>query len=91
MRKMKTKKERKTKQNKKEKERVRRERKGEKRRKREKENGGYPGDPTIEARPTTKVGTRSAIYVWIPKTWSFNKLHKVGDFPTRFTLSLKAI
>ena len=41
--------------------------------------------------PSTKVGTCSAIYVWIPKTWSFNKLHKVGDFPTRFTLSLKAI
>ena len=38
-----------------------------------------------------KVGTRSAIYVWTPKTWSFNKLHKVGDFSTQFTLSLKAI
>ena len=41
--------------------------------------------------PSTKVGTRNAIYVWTPKSWSFNKLHKVGDFPTRFTLSLKAI
>ena len=41
--------------------------------------------------PSTKVGTRSAIYVWIPKTRSFDKLHKVGDFPTQFTLSLKAL
>ena len=41
--------------------------------------------------PSTKVGTRRAIYVWTPKNWSFDKLHKVGDFPTRFTLNLKAI
>ena len=41
--------------------------------------------------PSIKVGTRIAIYMWTPKTWSFDKLHKVGDFPTRFTLSLKAI
>ena len=41
--------------------------------------------------PSTKVVTSSAIYVWTQKTWSFDKLHKVGDFPTRFTLSLKAI
>ena len=41
--------------------------------------------------PSTKVGTRSAIYVWTLKSWSFDKLHKVEDFPTRFALSLKAI
>ena len=41
--------------------------------------------------PSTKVGTRNAIYVWTPKSWSFDKLHNVGDFLTRFTLSLKAI
>ena len=41
--------------------------------------------------PSTKVGTRSAIYVWTPKTWSFYKLYKVGNFPTRFIFSLKAI
>ena len=41
--------------------------------------------------PSTNVGICNMIYVWIPKTWSFYKLHKVGDFPTRFTLSLKAI
>ena len=26
----------------------------------------------------TKVGARSAIYVWIPKSWSFDKLREVG-------------
>ena len=26
----------------------------------------------------TKVGARSAIYVWTPKSWSFDKLHEVG-------------
>ena len=41
--------------------------------------------------PSTKVVIRNTIYVWTPKTWSFDKLHKVGDFPTWFTLSLKAI
>ena len=46
---------------------------------------GFPSSPS------TKVVTRSAIYVWTLKTWSFDKLHKVGDFPTQFTLSLKAI
>ena len=41
--------------------------------------------------PSTKVGTRNAIYVWTPKTRSFDKLHKVENFPTRFTFNLKAI
>ena len=39
----------------------------------------------------TKVGTRSGIYVWTPKSWSFDKLQKVGYFPTRFIFSLKAL
>ena len=26
----------------------------------------------------TKVGARSAIYMWTPKSWSFDKLRKVG-------------
>ena len=39
----------------------------------------------------TKVGARSAIYVWTPKSWSFDKLHEVGYFPTWFTFSLRAI
>ena len=37
----------------------------------------------------TKVGARSSIYVWIPKSWSFDKLHKIGYFPTWFTFILK--
>ena len=41
--------------------------------------------------PSTKVVTRSAIYVWIPKTWSFDKLHNVENFPTRFTFNLKVV
>ena len=39
--------------------------------------------------PSTKVGTRSAIYLWTPKTWSFDKLHKVVNFPTRFYFESK--
>ena len=39
----------------------------------------------------TKVGTRSGIYVWTPKSWSFDKLQKVGYFPIRFIFSLKAL
>ena len=41
--------------------------------------------------PSTKFGVRSVIYVLIPKSWSFDKLQKVGDFPTWFTFSLKAL
>ena len=40
---------------------------------------------------STKVGPRITIHVWIPKTWSFGKFHGVGNFPTQFTFSLKAI
>ena len=39
----------------------------------------------------TKVSARSAIYMWTPKSWSFDKLHEVGYFPTLFTFILKAI
>ena len=41
--------------------------------------------------PNTKVGTCSTIYMWTPRTWSFDKLHKVGNFPTLFTFSLKVV
>ena len=41
--------------------------------------------------PSTKVGTRSAMYLWTPNTWSFNKRYKVRNFPTQFIFSLKAI
>ena len=41
--------------------------------------------------PSTKVGTHSAIYVWTQKTWSFDKLHKVGVSPTRVPFYLRVI
>ena len=40
---------------------------------------------------STKVGTHSTIYVWTPKTWSFDKLHKVGVSPTRVPFYLRAV
>ena len=36
---------------------------------------------------STKVGARSGIYVWTPKSWSFDKLQKVGYFPTGLLLA----
>ena len=29
-----------------------------------------------------KVDPRIAGYAWVPKSWSFFKLHEVGNFPT---------
>ena len=36
-----------------------------------------------------KVDPRIASYVWVPKSWSFVKLHEVGNFPTWNIFSLK--
>ena len=68
------------------------ERKGRKRRKTERENEDFLGfgRSTFESL-RTKVGTRSGIYEWTPKSWSFIKLQEVGYFPTWFTFSLKAL
>ena len=67
-------------------------RKKKKERKEEKGRGVFPAFRRSKLdSPSTKVGTHSAIYVWIPKTWSFDKLHKVRNFPTRFTFSLMAV
>ena len=68
------------------------ERKGRKRKKEEREKEDFPGFGrwTFES-SRTKVGTRSGIYVWTPKSWSFDKLQEVGYFPTWFTFSLKAL
>ena len=68
------------------------ERKWRKRRKEEREKEDFPGfrRSTFES-SRTKVGTRSGIYVWTPKSWSFDKLQKVGYFPTRFIFNLKAL
>ena len=38
-----------------------------------------------------KVGARSVLYVWTPKSWSFDNFHEVGYFPTLFIFSLKAL
>ena len=38
-----------------------------------------------------KVDLREESYVWTPKSWSFVKLYVVGNFPTCFISSLKAI
>ena len=92
----KEKKERKAKRKEKERKRGKRgkrflERKGRKRRRKGKRKifPGF-GRSTFES-SRTKVGTRSGIYVWTPKNWSFDKLQKVGYFPTRFIFSLKAL
>ena len=68
------------------------ERKGRKRRRKEGKRRIFPGfgRSTFES-SNTKVGARSGIYVWTPKSWSFDKLQKVGYFPTRFIFSLKAL
>ena len=63
-----------------------------KRRKGEREREDFPtfGRSKFDS-SRTKVGARSAIYVWTPKSWSFDQLHEVGYFPTLFTFSLRAI
>ena len=68
------------------------ERKGRKRRKEEGERKDFPafGRNKFDS-SRIKVGARNAIYVWTPKSWSFDKLQKVGYFPTWFTFSLRAI
>ena len=61
-------------------------------RKEERENEDFLGfgRSTFES-SRTKVGAHSGIYVWTPKSWSFDKLQEVGYFPTLFTFSLKAL
>ena len=55
------------------------ERKEGKRRKKKKERENFPafGRSKFDS-SRTKVGARSAIYVWTPKSLSFDKLHEVG-------------
>ena len=38
-----------------------------------------------------KVDLRDESYAWTPKSWSFDKLHEVRNFPTCVISSLKAI
>ena len=58
------------------------ERKGRKRRKKEREKEDFPAFGKSKFNSSrTKVGARSGIYVWTPKSWSFDKLQEVGYFP----------
>ena len=61
-------------------------------RKEERERKAFPGfgRSTFDS-SSTKVGARSGIYVWTPKSWSFDKLQEVRYFPTWFTFSLQAL
>ena len=38
-----------------------------------------------------KAGPRNESYAWVPKSWSFIKLHEGGNFPTSIIFSLKVI
>ena len=57
----------------------RKDRKEGKRRKKKKERENFPAFGQSKFNSLrTKVGARSAIYVWTPKSWSFDKLREVG-------------
>ena len=62
---------------------------GEANRDREKKNGDFLGVPTIGARRSEKK-SRSTHHE-LPKSWSFVKLHEVGNFTTWNIYSLKVI
>ena len=45
--------------------------------------------PQVFIRTEGKVDLRDESYAWTPKSWSFVKLHEVGNFPTCVIFSLK--
>ena len=47
--------------------------------------------PSVFIGARRKVDPRIASYAWVPKSWSFVKLHEVGNFPTLNIFSLKAM
>ena len=47
--------------------------------------------PQVFVGTEDKVDLRDESYAWTPKSWSFVKLHEVGNFPTCVISSLKAI
>ena len=47
--------------------------------------------PQIFVGTEGKVDLRDESYAWTPKTWSFDKLREVGNFPTCVISSLKVI
>ena len=48
-------------------------------------------EPQVFVGTEGKVDQRDKIYAWTPKSWSFVKLHEVGNFPTCVISNLKAI
>ena len=48
-------------------------------------------EPSVFIRAKRKVDPRIASYMWVPKSWSFVKLHEVGNFPTWNIFSLKVM
>ena len=46
-------------------------------------------EPSIFIGARRKVDPRIASYVCVPKSWSFVKLHEVGNFPSWNIFSLK--
>ena len=48
-------------------------------------------ESSVFIRARRKVDPRIASYAWVPKSWSFVKLHKVGNFPTLNIFSLKVM
>ena len=48
-------------------------------------------EPQVFVGTEGKVVLRDESYAWTPKSWSFIKLHEVGNFPTCVISSLKAI
>ena len=62
--------------------------KGKEMRERERKNFPAFGRSKFDS-SRTKVGARSAIYVWTPKSWSFDKLHKIGVLSYLFYLLFK--
>ena len=66
--------------------------------KRERDNGVFHFslrsmeiEPSIFIEARRKVDPRIASYAWVPKSWSFVKLHEVGNFLTLNIFSLKAM
>ena len=48
-------------------------------------------EPEVFVGAEGKVDPRSEGYAWVPKSWSFVKLHEVGNFLTCVISSLKVI
>ena len=48
-------------------------------------------EPRVFVETEGKVDLRDESYAWTPKSYSFVKLHEVGNFPTCVISSLKAI